>query len=61
MREESGRHGYEAEKVFKLESVKLMVTKYNALKRAANDKQVELDACVERKRLLLEQKSSIDD
>ena len=60
MREVSSRLGYEAEKVSKLESVKLMVTKSNALKRAANDRQAELEACVERKRLLLEQKSSID-
>ena len=37
-----------------------MVTKSNALKRAAYDKQAELDVCVERKRLLLEQKSAID-
>ena len=36
-----------------------MVTKSNALKRAANDKQVELGACVERKRLLLKKKSII--
>ena len=60
LREESDRLGYEAEKVSKLESVKLMVTKSNALKRAANDKLAELDACMERKRLLPEQKSAID-
>ena len=60
LREESDRLGCYAEKVLKLESVKLMVTKSNALKRAANDKQTELDASVERKRLLLEQKSAID-
>ena len=41
-------------------TLKLMVTKSNALKRAANNKQAELDVCVERKRLLLEQKSAID-
>ena len=44
----------------KLESVKLMVTKSNSLKQAANEKQVELDACVERKRLFLKQKSAMD-
>ena len=40
--------------------MKLMLTKSNALKRAADDKQAELDASVERKRLLPEQKSAID-
>ena len=55
LREES-----EAEKVSKLESVKLIVTRSNTLKRAANYKQAELDACVERKRLLLEQKNAKD-
>ena len=39
LREESDRLGYEAEKFSKLESVKLMVTKYIALKQAASDKQ----------------------
>ena len=58
--EESDRLGYETEKFSKLESLKLIVTKSNALKRAANDKLAELDVCVERKRLLLEQKSVID-
>ena len=42
--EGSDRLGYEAEKLSKLESMKLMVTKSNALKRAANDKQAELEA-----------------
>ena len=60
LREESDSLGYEAEKVSKLESVKLMLTKSNALKRPANDNQAELNASVERKRLLLEQKSAID-
>ena len=58
--EESDRRGYEAEKVSKLESVELMETKSNALKQAANDKQIELAACVERKKLLLEPKSAIE-
>ena len=40
--------------------MKLILTKSNALKRAAADKQAELEAFVERKRLLLEQKSVID-
>ena len=60
LREESDSLGYEAEKVSKLESVKLMLTKSNALKRPAHDNQAELNASVERKRLLLEQKSAID-
>ena len=60
LHEESDRLSYKAEQVSKLESVKLMLTKSNALKQAVNDKQVELDACVERK-VLLEQKSGIND
>ena len=55
--EESDRLGYEAKRVSKLGSVKLMVTKSDALKWAVNDKQAELGAYVERKRLLLKQKS----
>ena len=57
--EESDRLGYEAEKFSKLESVRLMVTKSNALKQATNERQAELDACMQRRRLLLGQKSVI--
>ena len=58
--EESDILGYKDEKVSKLALVKLIVTKSNARKRAASDKQAELNACMERKRLLIEQKSAID-
>ena len=40
--------------------MKLMVIKSNALKGVVNVKQVELHACEESKRPLLEQKSAID-
>ena len=60
LHKESDRLGYETEKVSKPEAVKLMVIKSNALKEVVNVKQAELDACVESKRPLLEQKSAID-
>ena len=60
LHKESVRLGYETEKVSKPEAVKLMVIKSNALKGVVNVKQVELHACVESKRPLLEQKSAID-
>ena len=45
--EEIDRLGNKAEKVSKVESVKLVVAKSDAFKRAANDKPAELEAYVE--------------
>ena len=59
LRKESDKLGFEAEKASKLDLLKLLVTKSNALKRAANDKQLELEECIEKKRQLLEAKEKI--
>ena len=45
--EEIDKLGNKAEKVSKVESVKLVVAKSDAFKRAANDKPAELEAYVE--------------
>ena len=43
LRKESDKVGFEAEKASKLDLLKLLVTKSNALERAANDNQLELE------------------
>ena len=59
LRKESDNLGFEAEKASKLDLLKLLVTRFNALKRAANDTQLELEECIEKKRQLLETKEKI--
>ena len=43
LRKESDNLGFEAEKASKLDLLKLLVTRFNALKRAPNDTQLELE------------------
>ena len=59
LQKESDKLGFEAEKASKLDLLKFLVTKSNALKHAANDKQLELEECIEKKRQLLEAKEKI--
>ena len=46
---------FEAEKQSKLE----LLSKSNALKKAANDKQTELDECLKAKKQILERKKPL--
>ena len=53
MMKDSDRLAFEAEKKTKFE----LLSKSNALKRAANEKQAELDQCLKEKNKLLEMKT----
>ena len=56
LKKDSDEMAFEAEKQSKLE----FLSKSNALKRAATEKQVELDACLKEWERLLKEKSNYD-
>ena len=55
LKKDSDMFAFEAEKQSKLE----LLSKSNTLKRAANDKQTELDECLKAKKQLLERKKQL--
>ena len=59
LKKDSDEYAFKAEKETKLTLVKNLISKSNALKRAASEKQEELDECLKKKKQLIEMKKEI--
>ena len=55
----SDEYAFKAEDGIKLTSVKQLITKSNALKRAASEKHVELDQCLKETKKLMDKKKDV--
>ena len=59
LKKASDEYAFKAEDGTKLTSVKQLITKSNALKRAASEKQAELDQCLKETKKLMDKKKGV--
>ena len=59
LKKASDVYAFKGEDGTKLTSVKRLITKSNALKRAASEKQVELDQCLKETKKLMDKKKDV--
>ena len=59
LKKASDEYAFKVEDGTKLTSVKQLITKSNALKRAASEKQVELDQCLKETKKLMDKKKDV--
>ena len=59
LKKASDEYAFKAEDGTKLTSVKQLITKSKALKRAASEKQVELDQCLKETKKLMDKKKDV--
>ena len=59
LKKASDEYAFKGEDGTKLTSVKRLITKSNALKRAASEKQVELDQCLKETKKLMDKKKDV--
>ena len=59
LKQDADKYSFEAEQISKLEDVKFVLSKSNALKRAAIEKQENLDQMLAKKKILLRKKDEI--